>query len=389
MRAGFMLILMYCSMLTSQAIATQPQPITRGGIAFGSCLKNDAPQPVWKHVLKHKPASFIFMGDTVYADRGRYERMKGARGLYAAWQDLAANHEFSRFHYRARKESIRLLATWDDHDYGLDDAGADFPYRLAAKDAFLTFFDLHRTHTGDARQPGIYDSHSQTLLTPQHRPVRVQTILLDTRSFRSPLQHAGKTQRRLECKANHPTANEDPLASILGEEQWRWLEKTLRQPADVRLLVSSTQVLPEQHCYEKWANFPHERIRLLKLIRDSRAKGVVILSGDRHLAEISKLPAGPGALDYPLYEITSSGLNNAIGVRHRGISETNRLRTTSNSFGSNNFGLMTLADTNNRSNSNSNSNSNSTELVFSLLTERGHTLQRLGIPLSRLSPGGR
>lgn len=110
----------------------------------------------------------------------------------------------------------------------------------------------------------------------------------------------------------------------------------------------------------------------------------MILSGDRHLAEISKLPAGPGALDYPLYEITSSGLNNAIGVRHRGISETNRLRTTSNSFGSNNVGLMTLADTNNN-----NSNNNSTELVFSLLTERGHTLQRLGIPLSRLSPGGR
>jgi len=81
-------------------------------------------------------------------------------------------------------------------------------------------------------------------------------------------------------------------------------------------------------------------------------------------------------------------------VRHRGISETNRLRTTSNSFGSNNVGLMTLADitinNNTITNTNTNtSNNNSTELVFSLLTDQGQTLQRLEIPLSRLSPAGR
>jgi hypothetical protein len=41
----------------------------------------------------------------------------------------------------------------------------------------------------------------------------------------------------------------------------------LRQPADVRVIVSSIQVLPDDHRFEKWGNFPAERRRLLALIR--------------------------------------------------------------------------------------------------------------------------
>lgn len=330
--------------LNTSLAASVPSVLKPGGMAFGSCLRTSKPQPIWHQVLQHKPAGFIFLGDTVYADTGRYADMKGARGIYAAWQDLATNHEFSRFMYRAEKQSIQLMATWDDHDYGLNDAGAEFPHKLAAKDAMLNFFGISKTHTGGAKQPGVYDSHRQTLFTPSHKPVDVQIILLDTRSFRSELRRADADNRRLECKAKHTVANEDPLATVLGEEQWNWLDKALREPADIRLLVSSIQVLPEEHCFEKWANFPHERIRLLKLIRDTGAKGVILLSGDRHLAEISLLPSGSTALDYPLYEITSSGLNSAVGARHRAKKEPNRLRTTSSSFGEDNFGYISLED---------------------------------------------
>ncbi|MBM96804.1 MAG: metallophosphatase [Oceanospirillaceae bacterium] len=335
-----------------------------GGIAFGSCLKESRPQPIWTSVLKQKPAGFVFMGDTVYADVGRYKEMKGARGIYAAWQDLAVNPEFSRFMYRAEKQSIQLMATWDDHDYGLNDAGEDFPHKLAAKDAMMNFFGIQKTHTGGARQAGVYDSHRMTLFTPNRRPVDVQVILLDTRSFRSELVRADSDNKRPECKARHAVANEDPLATVLGEPQWQWLEKTLKEPADLRLLVSSIQALPEEHCYEKWANFPHERIRLLKLIRDTRAKGVVLLSGDRHLAEISLLPSGSGALDYPLYEVTSSGLNSAVGAMHLMRNEANSLRTTERSFGHDNFGYISLEDT-----------STGWSARLSLVSDKGHVLR--------------
>ena len=49
--------------------------------------------------------------------------------------------------------------------------------------------------------------------------------------------------------------------------------------------------LPDEHGSEMWGNFPLERKRLFKLIKDTGAGGVVFLTGDRHLAEISKLPA--------------------------------------------------------------------------------------------------
>jgi alkaline phosphatase D len=106
----------------------------------------------------------------------------------------------------------------------------------------------------------------------------------------------------------------DPNATLLGAEQWTWLEALLREPADLRLLVSSIQVIPDDHRYEKWGNFPQERRRLLRLLANTGEGGVVILSGDRHAGELSQFdparePDGK-ELDprYPLLELTSSAL---------------------------------------------------------------------------------
>jgi alkaline phosphatase D len=96
---------------------------------------------------------------------------------------------------------------------------------------------------------------------------------------------------------------------VLGEAQWAWLERQLNAPADVRIIGSSIQVLSGEHRFEKWNNFPRERQRLLDLIdRTTGREPVVLLSGDRHTAEISKLDR-PGKL--PVYDITASSLNMA------------------------------------------------------------------------------
>jgi alkaline phosphatase D len=65
-------------------------------------------------------------------------------------------------------------------------------------------------------------------------------------------------------------------------------------------------MLPTEHAYEKWANFPQEREKLLNLISNSGAKTPILLSGDRHIAEIMKLQ--DSRFPNGLYEITSSGL---------------------------------------------------------------------------------
>ena len=65
------------------------------------------------------------------------------------------------------------------------------------------------------------------------------------------------------------------------------------------IILSSIQVLATEHGYEKWANFPHEREKLINLIQ--RKKNVLILSGDRHRGAIYK--------HNKIIEITASSLN--------------------------------------------------------------------------------
>lgn len=135
---------------------------------------------------------------------------------------------------------------------------------------------------------------------------RTQVIMLDTRYFRSPLKRMEKVIFGTRIRPYLP--NTDADATMLGDEQWKWLEAELRKPAEVRLLCSSIQLVSEDHPFEKWTNFPSEAKRLYSLIRDTGAKGVVVLSGDRHWGEISVEPKAAG---YPIVDITSSGMNQA------------------------------------------------------------------------------
>ena len=97
---------------------------------------------------------------------------------------------------------------------------------------------------------------------------------------------------------------------MLGETQWRWLAEQLKVPAELRLIGSGIQVIADEHGSEMWGNFPRERHRLFRLIRETKANGVVFLSGDRHLAEISRLRSDHAdGIGYPLFDVTSSSLN--------------------------------------------------------------------------------
>jgi alkaline phosphatase D len=150
---------------------------------------------------------------------------------------------------------------------------------------------------------GIYDSH---IIGPP--AMRVQIILLDMRWFRSPLK---LTDQRGAPGKERYLPDPDPAKTMLGATQWAWLADELRKPAEVRLLVSSVQVLAEGHGWERWGNFPLERQKLLNTIRDSRAKGVVLLSGDRHIGALYR--EAPADMP-PLYEATSSGINKAFSA---------------------------------------------------------------------------
>jgi alkaline phosphatase D len=272
------------------AASADEAPLTR--IAFGSCSNQDRPQPIWDAVLAWDPELFIFAGDNVYGDVSGPD-MAGLKAAYAAAGRVPG--------LSALREQVPALATWDDHDYGRNDGGADFPYKAQAQRLFLDYWGIAE---GDPRatRPGVY--HAQ-IFGPVGR--RVQVILLDTRSFRSALR---PTDQRGALGKEAYLPDPDPTKTMLGEAQWAWLRAQLEQPAELRLIVSSVQVLAERHGFERWGNLPLERQRLFDLIAETGANGIVFISGDRHIGALYRLAHD---VPYALYEITSSGINMAYG----------------------------------------------------------------------------
>ena len=274
------------------ALQADPSPAVLTRIAFGSCARENRPQPIWEAIAAYEPEALVLLGDNIYGDTD------DAAVLRAKWAQLAAVPTF-----KALRARVPLLATWDDHDYGRNDAGAEFPLRAESQTAFLDFLGVSADDPRRARV-GVY--HAETFGEPGRR---VQVILLDTRSHRGPLvRREGPAP---VGEAGPYGANLDPDVTVLGEEQWRWLAEQLRQPAEVRLLATSIQLVSEEHGWEAWARFPHERARLLALLAETRASGVIALSGDRHSAEISVLrPVNDGRRpSYPLFDVTASSLN--------------------------------------------------------------------------------
>lgn len=309
-------------------------------IAFGSCADQNQPQPIWQQILNEKPDLMIMMGDNIYAS------LEESKNQIEQYKKLAKIPE-----YKKARETIPFMATWDDHDYGIKDGGADNVTKEDSRKAFW----FHWPYVKDSTlldQPGIF--HSKVMGgTREGRGRRarvsqsVHVIMLDTRWNRSPLRIAD-VETITDAKQTPDTPppvkkkfapNDDPKATVLGTEQWDWLEDQLREPADLKILVSSIQVIAEDHNFEKWGNFPKERQKLFDLISKIKPKNLIILSGDRHLASIAKTEIkGWGTL----YDVTASSFNKTKDLTEKDATYL------FDAYGKENFGLLTI-DWNKRS----------------------------------------
>lgn len=288
-------------------LAQAEQPVTR--VAFGSCAKQTEPQPIWDRIVERQPDLFLFIGDTIYADT---TDMHEKRQAYARLGDHPG--------YRRMKETCPILAVWDDHDYGRNNAAGGYPKKEESQALFLDFFDVPADSPRRAR-PGIYVSHT---LGPPGK--RLQLLMLDTRYFKSlPVLRESSAPENV---VGWFVPTDDPSTTILGEEQWSWLEAELEKPADLRLVVSSIQVLAYERQMECWGNFPHERQRLIELLEE--AGNALILSGDVHFAELSSTGK--------LLDFTSSGMTH---TSPKWAATVNSLQT-GQPYAGKNFGLVEI-----------------------------------------------
>jgi alkaline phosphatase D len=263
---------------------------------------------IFRAIKNKNPDIYIAMGDNIYSDNilnGDF-----ATFLQSQYDLLGNNYDF-----KTMRANVPVVATWDDHDYGQNNAGAEFPYKLIAKDKFLTFWQI--PSTSDRRtHDGIYTSYMFGDVSH-----RVQIIVLDCRNF-------------LNVISPEPiTPTTDTTKTILGATQWAWLKGELQKPATIRIVVSSTQMCIQNNNWEGWPNYPHELQRFFNTVKEANAEGVFVVSGDVHYAEYSKRsPAG----QYPIYDFTSSGLTH---IENAPASNQYRIGSA---YAALNFGLINI-----------------------------------------------
>ncbi len=267
-------------------------------LAFGSGNNQRKDNPFWKEIAEKKPNVWVWEGDAIYSDT---EDMQVLDSNYTIQKNKADYQDFIK--------KIPVIGTWDDHEYGINDGGTEYPKKEASQQLFLDFLGIPK-EAPIRKQKGVYSS--KTYMVNGHQ---IKIILLDTRYFRTALTKDTETKKRYK-------PNPYGQGTMLGSTQWEWLKNELNtSQADFNVIMSSIQYLSGEHGFECWTNMPHEMDKLEQMIVNSKAKGVFILSGDRHISEISRKNIGDRF--YPLYDFTSSGLTHSYS---RFSGEPNRYR---------------------------------------------------------------
>jgi len=315
-----MLTLLGCQIKNKETTKTNsPKPITNFTLSFGSCNNQAIQNKMWREIVKNRPNVWVWGGDVIYCDTQNMAFMKHNYTKEKA--DTA---------YQTFLKKIPVIGTWDDHDFGINDGGSENVKKDSVQQLFLDFLNVPKNDIRRHRK-GVY--FSKTYNQNGHN---VKVIVLDTRYFRTKLTKDPTGKKRY-------IPNKYGKGTMLGKAQWQWLKQELdSSKADFNIIESSIQVLSYQHGFETWGNMPSEADKLKNIIENSKAKGVIILSGDRHIAEISqtKLPN----MIYPLIDITSSGLTHSY-TSYSG--EPNKYRI-SKVIPKKNFGLLKFDFKNNK-----------------------------------------
>ncbi|MEO1101376.1 MAG: alkaline phosphatase D family protein [Pseudomonadota bacterium] len=303
-------------------LPTSTTPLTR--ILVGSCNDEEKYSPALARIAEEDADLFLMVGDNVYGDRdGRayVNNQPELDELRESFYELALRDEF-----KAVRAKHPMMVAWDDHDYGENDGGRSFAFRVLAEKIHETFWGLTDQDVG--AWPGTYHAR---MFGPEGQ--RTQIIVLDTRYFRSDLTPTDEWG--VAGKERYIPAPEAQMQDMLGSPQWTWLQNQLVKPADLRLIVSSIQIIPDVHGWESWDKMPTERAYLYDLIERTNANGVVFVSGDRHT---SFLYRHDEILPYPAYELTASSLN----VSFSETSEERDVAQLGDGYAPENFGSLSI-----------------------------------------------
>ncbi len=241
-------------------------------VAFGSCTRilHDRVQNIWPTLYRVQPDLFFWLGDAIYGDSldpdilaEEWRRQRGVASLQPV------NH------------AIPQLATWDDHDFGLNNYDRRHPGKAEALEVFKRYWANPSYGLPDA--PGVFF---------QYRYGGIDFFFLDVRYHRDPNK-----------EPDHPEK------TMLGKQQLKWLQESLAaSDSPFKVLISgSGWSKGKGPAGDAWSAFLHERNKLFEYIRKNEISGVILLSGNTHMGELNAIPwSEKGGYDF--YDLVSSPL---------------------------------------------------------------------------------
>ncbi|HYV92544.1 MAG TPA: alkaline phosphatase D family protein [Chitinophagales bacterium] len=248
---------------------------------FGSCAYINDPQydrpgepygrdpRIFDSIAKNESDFMLWCGDNMYTREADYDSRSGFYYRYT--------HDRNIPQLRKLLASRPNYATWDDHDYGPNDAGVSYELKGLSLEAFKDFWG--NPSYGEWDNPGVYTHFIWS---------DCDFYLLDDRFYRS------------DEKMNDSSSNKH----YLGEKQLAWLENSLLYSrASFKFIISGSAVLNPLNDFECFCHYDKEWNHLLNFIRDNKIPGVIFLSGDRHFAEIIRINRDGMS---PLYDVTAS-----------------------------------------------------------------------------------
>ena len=257
-------------------------------IGFGSCLTQEKPMPIFNAIKSENYDLFLMLGDNVYGDTDSNDLI-----------ELRDAYEKQRENFDRLNLNFPFEAIWDDHDYGKNDGGKEYIYKEEAEQIFLDFWNIPQDDIRRNR-PGLYFEKTQEI-----DGISIQMIFLDTRFFRDALL---PTDEKGAPGKERYVPHTDTSLTMLGEDQWTWLQEQLDKEVDHKIIVTSIQFLAMGHGWEAWKTLPHERQRLIDLV-DQSSSEVLFISGDRHRGGLYQFSTQSGKV---ISEMTSSSLNLAF-----------------------------------------------------------------------------
>lgn len=284
-KLAFIILFLLIACEENQSIQSIKDPNVYS-IGFGSCLTQERSMPIFNTIKDENYDLFLMIGDNVYGDSEREDLL-----------ELREAYDKQRQNFDNLNLNFPIEAIWDDHDYGLNDAGKEYAYKEDAKELFLDFWNIPMDDVRRSRD-GLYFEWIQTI-----DGITVQMLFLDTRFFRDALL---PTDERGAPGKERYLPHTDTSLTMLGVDQWNWLEEKMNIQVDHRIIVSSIQFLAMGHGWEAWKTLPHERQKLIDIIDQSSSDNVLILSGDRHRAGLYRLTTNSNK---NIIEMTSSSLN--------------------------------------------------------------------------------